>query len=277
MARLHDLIGTECDLAEVSSALRDFASELGAVVIGAYHVHCSDEVECECADAFQRWFVANLLPTLKPGSRAPFRSVNLGARYEWGAIHIAEEHYATPATRNAFKLMATKINAHVAIRQTPAGAEYGRMDRYGSESTCCGALAATLGGKADLPAVRELRELFRSKGLDRLALLREEGVIPPEHRALLASVTNAALQAQRAVTDIRRQRPETPTIYLVLPCVTINRPDSDTELVVGEYAVDWTESEPQWKYRGLGDDPSKYRVEYKHDRLVLQDDQWPGE
>ncbi len=47
-------------------------------------------------------------------------------------------------------------------------------------------------------------------------------------------------------------------MFLVLPCVTINRPGPDTELLVGQYGVDWTEDSPQIKYCGLGDDPGVF-------------------
>lgn len=70
MTRLRDLIGIESDLGRVSGALRQFAQELGAPVVGAYHVTCSDEAEWESAQAFQHWFAREVLPELKPDGRA---------------------------------------------------------------------------------------------------------------------------------------------------------------------------------------------------------------
>jgi hypothetical protein len=273
MTPLQDLIGIESELGRVGGALRRFAQELGAPVVGGYHLRCSDETEEECAEAFQHWFAREVLPELKPDRRVPFCSTNLGARYEWGAIRVAEEHFATPAARKAFKLMVVKINAHVAVQQSPEGPQYGWLQRYGCRSACCGALAGLFDGSL-LPAIQELRESFRLDGEDRMAALADPSVVAPRHRALLAAVTSAGLQARRALLDIREYRPLTPTMFLVLPCVTINRPDADTELVVGQYGIDHTDRTPDVKYRGLGEDPDEYRVRHEQGRVMIEDDQW---
>ena len=274
MNQLQDLIGRESDLSQVGMAVRRFAQSLRAPVVGAYHVTCSDEAEWECAEAFQRLVAAGLLPALKYGRGAPFRSVNLGGRYEWGAAGLAEQHFALPQTQGAFKLLVVKINAHAAVRQGPQGPEYGWFRRYGSDSACCGALAALVGG-ARLPALEELADTFATGELDRVDVLRNPEIVPPEHRALLAAIVNARLQAERAVGDICAGRPHTPTVFLVLPCVTINRPEPDTELVVGQGGVDWTGQQPAVKYYGLGDDPAAYRVRRDRNRVQVEDDQWP--
>lgn len=276
MTRLQDLIGVESELSQVSNALRQFAQDLGAPVVGGYHVTCSDEAETECAEAFQHWFVREVLPELKANSRAPLRSINLGGRYEPGAIQIAEEHYAAPKSRQAFKLLVVKINAHVGLRLSSDGPQYGWLERYGSKSACCGALAGLFAGST-FPAVEDLRETFASEGKDRLAVLADEGRVAAAHRPLLTAVTGAALQARRAVADVRQYRPQTPTVLLVLPCVTINRlAEPDTELVVGQYGIDLTEQTPTLKHRGLGDDPAGYRVRHEQGRVVVEDDQWPA-
>lgn len=276
MTGLQDLIGIESELSQVSNALRQFAQELGALVVGGYHVTCSDEAETECAEAFHHWFAREVLPELKPDSRAPFRSINLGGRYEPGAIRVAEGHYATPRSREAFKLLVVKINAHTAVRPSAQGPEYGWLERYGCRSACCGALAGLFEGSS-VPAVEELRETFASEGKNRLAVLEDESRVAARHRALLTAVTSAALQANRAVRDIRHDQPETPTVFLVLPCVTVNRPsEPDTELVIGQYGIDRTEQAPVVKHRGLGDDPAGYRVRREQGRLVIEDDRWPS-
>ena len=275
MNQLQDLIGRESDLSQVGMGVRRFAQSLRAPVVGAYHVTCSDETERECEEAFQRLVAAGLLPALKHYTfRAPFRSINLGGRYEWGAAGLAEQHFALPQTQGAFKLLVVKINAHAGVRQGPQGPEYGWYRRYGSDSACCGALAALVGG-ARLPALEELAETFAAGELDRVALLRNPEIVAPEHRALLAAVVNARLQAERATSDICAGRPHTPTVFLVLPCVTINRPGPDTELVVGQGGVDWTGQQPAVKYYGLGDDPAAYRVRHEQGRVEIEDDQWP--
>ncbi len=276
MTKLHELIGIESDLGRVGDALRQFAHQLGAPVVGACHVTCSDEAEWECAEALQRWFVRELLPDLKADSRAPFRSINLGGRYEWGAIRVAEQHYATPASQAAFKLLVVKINAHVAVGPSAQGPEYGWIQRYGRKSPCCGALAGVF-ERLPLPAIEELRDSFQSDGRDRIGVLEDPSRVTPSHRALLAAVVSARLQARRAVSEIREYQPLTPTVFLVLPCVTVNRPEPDTELVIGEYGIDHTGAVAKVKYRGLGDDPAAYRLRHDQGGAVLEDDQWPPE
>jgi hypothetical protein len=268
-------VGVETELAQVAWQLRDFAGALQTPVVGAYQVTCSDEAEWECARAFQRSFVEQLLPGLKPDARAAFRTINLGARYEPGAISLAEAHFATPESRTAFKLLVVKINAHVGVRTAPEGIRYGWTMRYQRWSPCCGALGALLEG-GDLPGLAELRVAFGSGGKDRLATLRDESLVPAHHRALLAAVVSARLQADRAVADVEKHRPETPTVYLVLACVTLNRPGPDTELIAGQYAVDWSGVQPVVKYQGLGDDPAVYRVRHELNRLHVEDAHWPG-
>ena len=275
MEQLQELVGIETDPDRIVAALRGFAGGLGAAAVGGYHVSCSDETEWESVEAFQRLFAHTLLPPLKPGRRAAFRSINLGARYEPGAIRVAEEHFAVPESERTFKLMVAKINAHVAVQQTPEGLQYGWLDRYGRQSTCCGALAAMLSG-ADLPAVEPLRDLFLADGVDRLAVLNDPSVVPEAHRALVAAIVNARLQAQAAVDDIEQYPPKTPTVFLILPCVTVDRPGLDTELLVGRCRVDWTEHAPVIKYEGLGGDPGGYRIRHEQGRLHVEDPNWPG-
>ncbi|MBU4270295.1 MAG: hypothetical protein KKA28_00275 [Planctomycetes bacterium] len=272
--KLHALIGAECKLESTSATLREYVEELAPAAVGACHVTCSDESERECAEAFRRWFAGRLLPELKPADRAVFRTVNLGARYEWGAVRVAEEHYAVPnISAHGFNLMLVKINSHVAVRDLPEGAEYGWLDRYGCRSACCGALTSLMEG-SQLPAARELEGLFALDGRDRVGTLIDGGRVPIERRALLAAAVNARLQARRAAADVEEHRPRSPAVFLVVPCVTINRPGPDTELVVGRYEIDWTGDAPISRYHGLGDDPAAYRVTHQRRRVLIEDDQW---
>ncbi|MBN2578352.1 MAG: hypothetical protein JXB10_05115 [Pirellulales bacterium] len=274
MSQLHLLIGTECYPEKLLSALRELVEGLNAPAVGAQHVTCSDETEWECVAAFEHWFSARMLPALKSTNRQAFRSVNLGGRYEGGSLRVAEEHYALSETDSSFKVMVLKINSHAAVRPTPRGPEYGRLLRYDRESACCGALAALLEGN-QLPAIRELADTFRLGEHDRLAALHDPSLVPIEHRMLAAAVVNARLQAQRAVADLQEHRPHSPTIFLILPCVTINRPGPDTELLVGQFAADWTQQEPEVKYHGLGDDPAAYRITHPRGQLRIEDPHWP--
>lgn len=273
MSEILSLIGREADLPRVARAIRLFAEDIDVPAAGGYHITCSDESEWECAEIFDRLFAQEMLPRMKMDRAAVFRTMNLGGRYETGAIHIAEEHFATFASRQAAKVMVVKVSSHVAVTRREEGFSYGSLKRYGENSACCGALVSLLSGGA-LPAVAELSEQFKSDGHDRLAELQDEQMIPPEYRALFAAVVNARLQADRVVEDIRAHGPETPTVFVILPCVTINRSEPDNELVVGQYGVDATGSELNVKYRGLGSSPLEYRVEFERGLLKITDDEW---
>ena len=274
--QLLSLVGRETDPARVCAGLREYARLGRFPIVGAHEIVCSDEVERESESVFQRLFVQQALPPLKSGSPAVFSTVNLGSRYEPGASQIAEDHYATPESEETAKLMVVKINSHVAVQQSSGGPTYGYLTRYGRRSTCCGALASMLAG-GDLPAVKELAETFRHDGNDRLEALNDPNTVPAEHRALLAAVTNARLQAGRAASEISGSRPETPTKWLILSCVSINRPEPDTELIVGRYLIDTTGEVPTIEYQGLSDDPATYRVRHDKTGLQITDHQWPEE
>ncbi len=265
------LIGQERDLDVVSGALRDAVLQLRAPVVGALEVNCSDESELECMAAFQRQFVEHLLPDLKFAARAPFRTCNLGARYEWGAVRVAEHHFALPASAEAFKVLVVKINGHVSVASGPGGVEFGPMSRYETRSNACGALHAVLAGQR-LPALDELRASFTSGGVDRLTLLNDAERVPPAYRYLYAAIVSARLQAARAVADIREHRAHTPTLYVVVPCVTFNRPGVDTELVVGVGLCDRRSDDGAEEYWGLGDDPTRYRLTVTGGRVRVQEE-----
>jgi len=215
MKLLYDLVGVEAGPAEVARAILATARSLDVPVVGAYHVTCSDETEWEVADVFHKVLAETMLPPLRADRPAAFHTMNLGGRYELGAIRIAEHHYATRETGHRAKLMVVKINSHVAVRPTREGPSYGVLVRYGVESACCGALTAMFSDGAVPPAVDELRQTFRSDGVDRIAMLRDTSQVKPAHRAILAAVANAWLQAVRAVEDLAVGGPHSPT---VLPC-----------------------------------------------------------
>lgn len=270
MRHLAELLGTEHSLEEISLALTHHVEENHAPVVGGMHVTCSDESERECSEAFQRSFVDLLLPELKPWRRAPFCCANLGGRYERGALRIAEEHFALPASRNTHKTMVVKVNSHVAIRQDGSLPQFGRMNRYNTDSIACGALHALLDGGSQ-PFTHELQESFDSGGKDRLAMLRDADRVEPAQRSLFAAIVSARLQARNAVLDIQDYRPTTPTVYLVAACVTLNRAGADTELLCGFYTADHRGEEGTLVYQGLGDDPTRYRLRIVSSRLHIED------
>jgi len=275
MEDLHALIGIEHDLERVSGMLRDAVQRLAAPVVGALEVTCSDESELECIAAFQRHFVEMLLPDFKTAARAPFRTCNIGARYEVGSIGTAEHHFALPESEHAFKVLVVKINAHVAVADGLGGVEYGSLTRYRARSAACGALHALLSGD-ELPALTELRHTFGMDGVDRMATLLDAQRVPLQYRYLHAAICSARLQARRATLDIQQHEVHSPTLYWVVPCVTLNRPGLDTEIVVGVESVDCRGEEPCAEYHGLGDDPTQYRVVMRGTRLQIESVQPPA-
>ncbi len=272
MKDLVSILGRELSLSRVVSRLDFWAREQRAPVYGALHVTCSDESEKECIKAFTRGFAEHLLPNLKFGEGSHFRIANLGGRYEWGAVATAEEHFATQESRNSFKVFVVKINGHVAVYKTRGGVEYGHKARYGHDSAYCGALNALLAGSS-LPAIKELEELFAFEGKDRLAVLRDPEQVNPRYRALFAALVAARLQARRVILDIQHMTQNSPTLFLVVPCVTLNRDTDDTEVVCGYYRADMRSDDTVIEYRGLGDDPAKYEVKEAERHLRIVDDQ----
>ena len=275
MNELTELLGKEHRLDEINQALRNHVRGLKAPVVGALHVTCADESEWECVDSFQRYFVDEMLPSLKFAQRTPFRISNLGGRYEWGAIPVAEHHFATPHSHKSFKVLLIKINTHVAVTGTGLAAQYGTMKRYDTESAACGALHALLAG-GDKPFLNDLREAFQAEGSDRLATLLDEQYVDPAYRSLFVALVNARRQCRRAEIEIQNHTPASPTFYLIASCCTLNRAEEDTELLCGLYMADCRYLEPITEYHGLGDDPARYQVEEVLGHLRITDKQLGG-
>ena len=274
--RLRDLVGRERSLREVAQTLHFFATNLSAAAVGALQVTCADETEHECVEAFQKGFVHYLLPQLKFARQSAFRVANLGGRYEWGAVRIAEQHYGIPRGRSGFKLLLIKINSHVAFEpeSTVVGESFrfGRFKRYDRDSDCCGALAALL-DHAPQPFSDDLREIMNSEGKDRLATLLDESRVPAVYRPLYAALLSARLQARKVVLDIQDYPTETPTFFLVLAAATVNRHERDTEIVSGLYTIDGREGGREATYYGLGDDPAEFETRIQNRLFVVSDEQ----
>jgi hypothetical protein len=263
------LVGAEHSINKVSRTICNFVQGLNVPVVGAMHITCADESERECIQAFQKGFVNHLLPNLKFANQSTFRLANLGARYDWGAVRVAEHHYAVPESEQSYKIMVVKVNSHVGVMGKGADEQFGTLCRYGVDSTCCGALNALLAGKEG-PFLHELHTSFSLEGKDRVKALNT--LVAPEHRYLFAALASARLQARQVMIDIQDYKPATPTFYFVIPCVTLNRLELDTEIVCGFYTADHREQKPAEHYYGLGDDPTAYRFSRKHDRIIIEDD-----
>lgn len=272
MDSLSSLNGRERTLQETSQAIHFAVQAWHPQRVGAVHITCADEAELECTRAFERGFVQFTLPSLKSGLQAPFTLANLGGRYEWGAVRVAENHFTDDVEGDA--LLVAKLNAHVGCEPLASGlrtdeppVRFGARLRYGHDTLCCGMLGALLEGST-APAANELRELMGSEGKDRMAALEAS---PAELRPLLAALTSTRLQARAALLDIQDHAASTDTSFLVLPCVTLNRPGPDSEILCGSYFLDGRTHEVV--YRGLGDDPSRYEITFDRGRLRVTDDQ----
>lgn len=269
IAELAPLVGVERTLHDLHYALKVAARSVRAQVVGALHVTCSDETQFETTESFQTSFAADSLPRLKFAHRAPFLTTNLGARFEWDSLRVAEAHFAGAARTADPILTVVKISAHVGAGEPRRGLAVGKIDRYGTPSTSCGALAALL-ERARHPRGDELAETLRSEGVDRLELLRNE--VASEHRALAAALVSARLQARSATLEAQDLTPTHPGLFLIVPAVTLNRATRDSEIVCGLYLIDRTgKGSPGW-YRGLGDRPETYLIEHRHDHFLVRDE-----
>ena len=292
MDQLQASVGYEKSLDEVSDILHQFARTLGVCDVGALHLTCADEAERECAEAFHQGFVQYLLPPLKFAKQSAFRLANLGGRYEWGAVRLAESHFVSSRVGHQSKLMVVKVNAHVsceyvddedcsaAIVKYGDGrfCRFGIWKRYGVDSHCCGALHHLLDGCRD-PYVEELRTAFSIEGIDRVGVLLDKSCVDPAYRPLLAAIVSARIQARKVVLDVQDYSPVTPTMFLVVPCVTINRHERDTEIICGTYFADVPDGKTTCNqgghitYFGLGDDPAGFQVRFHHGMVQVVDDQ----
>jgi hypothetical protein len=108
------------------------------------------------------------------------------------------------------------------------------------------------------------------------ATLLDERRVDPTYRYLIAALVGARLQAARALQDVRDHQELTPTVYLIVPCVTLNRPGPDTEIVCGFHIADYRAPDAAVEYCGLGDEPASYRVLLEGERLRIEYGQGEG-
>jgi hypothetical protein len=116
----------------------------------------------------------------------------------------------------------------------------------------------------------ELRSTFRLQGKDRLQILMNPNKTAPELRGLYAAVVSADLQAQQVMKDIHAHPASVPIFYLVIPCVTLNRSEPDTEILCGVYTADYRSTDIKEDYTGLSDDPENYSFNIHNQRINIQ-------
>jgi hypothetical protein len=165
-----------------------------------------------------------------------------------------------------------KVNSHVGIIEGSEGDRFGLLRRYDRDSSCCGMLNALMSGRP-VPSINELHDEFNAENPNRLATLLDENKVDPKFRPLYAAIVSARVQARKVVLDIQDYKPLTDTVYLVIPCVTLNRSERDTEIVCGIYSLDSRESDQAAHFVGLGDDPADYHIELAHQRYTVTDSQ----
>ena len=258
-------------MSEMERSLHSFVLGESPPAVGASLITCSDESEHECAEIFHRDFVRALVPPRMFDDRSAFRQATLGGRYEWGAARVSESHYALARGAQDWKLMVLKLNAHVGMEVEGDTPTFGKLSRYEGRDAYCGALHALMAGDTR-PFARDLAEVFGEDGLDRVGALNDSARVDGRLRALFAAVANARLQARRAMIDVQDHEPGTPTLTVVLPCVTINRLGKDTEVLVGIYTCDRRGDKPHDEYCGLGDDPAAYRFRFDPNGFHITDE-----
>ncbi|MGQ9605865.1 MAG: hypothetical protein ACUVTW_06660 [Thermogutta sp.] len=282
MQELLDLIGLESDLCSATTALCRAVERERPTVVGALHVTCSDEAEWETAAVFQRDFVERLLPSLKLGQKAAFRSVNLGSRYESGACRVMVHHFALAEPKHIeLDLLHTyvvKINSHVGILETADGPVFGQFLRFGHPSACCGALAAAIAGNRsftsfpDTPAFADIAESLADIPDHAAAYVRQN--VAESLRMLYFAVLHAQRQALAATRELERAVAELKDARVscyVVAGVAVNRPGPDSEIVVSVTRFDkppgGLPSQPEM--RGLGLDPRRYHATFDRSRLRI--------
>lgn len=282
MEYLLDLIGLESDLSSVTTALRRVVERERPTVVGALHVTCSDEAEWETAAAFQRDFVERLIPALKLGQKAAFRSVNLGSRYESGACRVMVHHFALAEPEHAVQgLLHTyvvKIHAHVGILETADGPVFGKFLRFGQPSACCGALSAAVAGNRDAPGFADIAESLAAIPDHAAAYVREN--VAESLRMLYFAVLHAQWQALAATRELERAVAELGDARVrcyIVAGVAVNRPGPDSEITVGVTRLDKPPGGPtsQPEMHGLGLDPRRYQAAFDLWRLRITVRYWP--
>lgn len=282
MEELLDLIGLESDLCSATTALRRAVEREHPTVVGALHVTCSDEAEWETAAAFQRDFVERLLPSLKLGQKAAFRSVNLGSRYESGACRVMVHHFALAEpehlNQDVLQTYVVKVNSHVGILETADGPVFGQFLRFGQPSACCGALSAAVAvnrdtpGFADTPAFADIAESLAAIPDHAAAYVHENVTV--SLRMLYCAVLHAQWQALAATRELERAVAELREVRVrcyVVAAVTVNHPGPDSEITVGFTRFDKPPGGPTCRLEthGLGLDPRRYQAAFDLSRIRI--------
>jgi hypothetical protein len=232
LRELQQLVGHESQLDHFHGVVRRAAQSLERIVEhGTVLVTCADEFQGELRASFDRDVARPLTSGSLLSGRCTFALSNMGGRIEPGALRLADDHFTSRTRRDGAKLLLVEIVSHCGVLATAGGKQYGKLDRFGVVSDCCGALALLLAKPDTAAAVRHpwFDQLSAFFGEDRLSALRADA---GPLRALSAAIVHAVLQAESAVADVMREPPPTPTHVLIVSAVLINQPSFDDVIPV---------------------------------------------
>jgi len=255
------ITGRELELGLLSTTLSDVVGEVTWPTIGAVHITCADEAQQRVIDKVQELLVEPHVTPMASGERTAFRLVNLGGHHEFGALAIAEDHWAGGHdTDHGPKLMVVRADAHVGVDHDPTGAAvYGRFLRFEHSSIACGALAAVLRGVAMRGAEGFVDQEIRAR--------RILDAFDERTRMLAAAICRAELSANDCVDEIAGMAPASPTVWLVVATVTLNHPDRHSSMLTSVRVVDEHGTiSGDW----LGVDVDRYVIDHPDHALVVR-------
>jgi len=231
LIELQKLVGVETRLDAYHGALRRAAQSAAHFAThGAVLVTCSDEFQGELRVTFERDVARPLTSGSIVGQRNVFSLSNMAGRLEVGALELAQQHFSLRSASGQ-RTIVVEIMAHCGVIDGAGGSKYGRVDRFGQTSECCGALSRLIESGDHFAAVRHpwFEQLSAFFGADRIAALRQ---IDPSTRLLIAAAVHAVLQGESGVADTLRTAPQIPTHFLIACGVVLNRSGADTVLPV---------------------------------------------
>ncbi len=228
---LRSKIGRELPLDQFHLMLRRVAGQVRETSsCGACLVTCSDERQGVIRASFERDVANSLISDVTNSRDRVFMVSNLCGRLEPGAFGLVDDHFTRKAARGP-KLLVIEIASHVGRIRDGTTNVYGKVDRFGRRSPCCGALHSLLNPTQAMDAIRHpwFEQLNAFFGPIRLTALRE---MDDSTRMIAAAIVHSALQAESAVTDIFNAPPAAPTDVLLIAGVAVNQQWADGFLPV---------------------------------------------
>lgn len=261
-APLDEVVGRELELGLLTTRLAEVVRAAAFPTVGMVHITCADEAQHRVVGKVQQLLVEPHVTPMASGERTAFRLQNLGGHHEFGALSIAEDHWAGAHDELAGpKLMVVRVDSHVGVDTAEDGHPvYGRFLRFGRASVACGALHAVLRGVAMRGAEGFMDHHTRARTLT--------DSFDETSRMLAAAVCRAELSAQDCLHEIAELDHDTPTVWLVVATVTMNHPDRHSSMLTG-VAV---RGEDTTHDHRLGVDVLRYRIGHEDDRAVVTAD-----